>query len=498
MSRRSSLRSALIALLVVALLAASCGEDSGDSSDSDSGAEDLSVSQAQGTLVDPNFTSIVEELASGMGSLGPSVEQTLEGLADGGATCAESAGPRANPRASQIEVEIVSVEDGCLVFSYDVAEFRSFVEDLRAFDDQEGVLAVSPRLLDYRIDQIESDWSSELIEATTLTIDADAPTGLGTTIAIIDSGIDADHPSLAGAAITRVPDTGQGDYVSNRHGTLAAAVIAGTINDSPRPIAPAVQILDVPADLCGPDECGCDPCAEMTPAEAIRWSTDNGADILSMSFGYVPTPKPAWWELLLDEEEIARAKATMEVALAYARLKGVAMTAAAGNCAAGTSDRCATPDQFEIPAGHSGVIGVGAVAVDDQGAPEPAAYSTRQSYVELAAPGSLVLTSDDGTASTRQGTSYATPLVAAALALLIGDDGPLAGRNDRADSAREILTTSALDLEPSGRDTSVGHGILQLDSALSAGQVWADENPQNEPDSDDAGAPSSETGDQGG
>lgn len=482
MSWLSSTHKAFLALLIVALFAAACGEDSGDGdTSSDSDADPESVSRAQGTLGDPNFTVIVDELASGLGSIGQSTERTLQGLADGGAVCSERAGPRANPRPSQIEVEIISVDDGCLAFTYGVAEFRSFVQDLRTFDQGQGVLAVSPMLLDYRIDQIESDWSTDLIDATSLAVAADAPTGQGTTIAIIDSGIDIDHPSLVDATITRVPDSGEGDYVSNRHGTLAAAVIAGRINDAPRPIAPATQLLDVPADLCGPDECGCDPCAQMTPAEAIRWSVDNGADILSMSFGYVPTPKPAWWELLLDEGEIDRAKATIEVALAYARFKNVAMAAAAGNCAAGTSDRCATPDQFEIPAGHRGVIGVGAVAVDDEGTPEPAAYSTRQDYVELAAPGSLRLTDDDGIASIRQGTSYATPLVAAALALLVGDDGPLAGRDDRGETARQILTTSALDLEPVGRDTSVGHGMLQLDSAVTAGETWAAANPQLDP-----------------
>lgn len=484
MSGDSRMRSALVVLLALVLFAASCGaEDSGDTSDSGVDADD--VSRAQGTLGDPNFTVIVDQLASGMGMIGETAEEALQGLADGGATCTERAGDRANPRPSQIEVEIVSVDEGCLSFTYDVAEFRSFVDDLRAFDQRDGVIAVSPMLLDYRFDQIESDWSTEVIGATSSVIGPDAPTAQGTTIAVIDSGIDADHPSLEAATITRVPDSGTGDYVSNHHGTLAAAVIAGTISGTPRPIAPAAQILDVPADLCGVDECGCDPCAEMTAAEAIRWSVDNGADILSMSFGYLPTPKPAWWELLLDEDELQRAKATMEVALAYARIKGVAMAAAAGNCAAGTNDRCATPDQFEIPAGHSGVIGVAAVAVDPQGLLSAAPYSTRQDYVELAAPGALLLTSDDGVSSTRQGTSYATPVVAAALALLMGDDGPLAGRPRNGDIARDILTSSALDLEPAGRDSSVGHGVLQLDSAVAAGQSWIEANPSPDEEAQD-------------
>jgi len=357
----------LVIALVVALLAASCGEDAGDTT----GDTVEDVSRAPGTVGDPNFTVLIDEFSTGFGTVGASQQRTLQGLAEDGAVCDDTAGPRATPRPSQIEVEIISVAEGCLAFSYDVANFRSFVDDLRGFRAQEDVLAVSPLLLDYRLDQndAEAPWPITLPTGTDSLVSEDAPTGLGTTIAIIDSGIDRDHPSLANATIVRAPDSGEGDYAPGLHGTVAAAVIAGQIGEAPRALAPGARLLDVPADLCGEDQCGCEQCSSMTPAEAIRWSVDNGADILSMSFGYVPAPKPTWWELLLDEGELEAALDTIEVALFYAELKGVAMTAAAGNCASGKSARCATVDQFEIPAGHNDVIGVGAITFDENGAP---------------------------------------------------------------------------------------------------------------------------------
>ena len=461
------LRRFIVPVLFVAVLAVivgACGGD--DSSDSDAEA----VSRAQGTQGDVNLSLVVNEIEAGIGTLGRAERQAVRAVADGDSVCAEPAIDRAAPQPSQVEVEIIMVIDGCLRFEYDVANFRGLVDEINMFRDQPDVIAVSPLLLEYRLDQIESQWPIDAVGGSSMFARTDSPTGRDVTVALIDSGVDASHPMLERATIERAPDSGVGDYAATGHGTIAASVIVSPIGVSARAIAPAITVLDVPADLCDPAACGCDPCAPMTPAEAIRWSADNGADIISMSFGFVPAPKPAWWQLLLDADEIDSVVDTLEISLAYADAKGIAMTAAAGNCAEGQSTRCETEDQFELPAGHPAVIGVAAVDADDDGNPTRAWYSTRQRYVELAAPGNLVIANGDDDPITKNGTSYATPFVSAAVAVLIGSDGPLAAQQEAPEIARQLLTTSALDLMPEGRDIASGYGQLQLDAALAAAE----------------------------
>jgi|GEM_PF-2367223 len=464
-------------LLVLALLVASCGGDDGDSLGSEASDD---VSQDFGTLDETDLSLVVVEVADGFGTLGTAQDQALTGVADAGAACSEHRGERADPRPSQVEIEIISIVDDCLQFSYDVADFRSFVQDLRMLRDAPDVIAASPLLLDYRFEEVEPQWPLAAIDADPVLDLSSTPTGEGIVVAVIDSGIDAENGDLAGVDIRRVPESGNGDYTETGHGTVAASIITAPIGTSSRGIAPNVTLLDVPADLCGPEACGCDPCASMTPAEAIRWSVDNGADIISMSFGYQPTPKPAWWQLLLDDDELLAAVETMEVALAYAELQQVAMVAAGGNCATGPNGRCAVEDQFEIPAGHQAVVGVGAVTFDDDGAALRAPYSTRQDYVEIVAPGNLVVTSNDGERFTKTGTSYATPFVTAALAILLGTDGPLAEQSNAAAAARDLLATTASDLAPEGRDPSSGFGQLQLGAVLDEARTFAAANPASE------------------
>lgn len=453
-------------LLVVALVVASCGAD--DSSSVDAQA----ASQAAGALADPNLSVIVEEVADGFGTLGAAQQQAIEGAAQSSEVCDHIAAPRADPEVSQVEVEIVTVVDGCLIFSYEVANFRSLIEDLEQLREPRGVLAVSPLLLDYHLDQNDQtreptglSWPVEAIDARA-SLRANAPTGAGVVIAIIDSGIDVMVGDLDGVDIVRIPDSGEGDYAPGGHGTVAAQVIATPVGDAPRAIAPSVQLLDVPADLCDQATCGCDPCATSTAAEAIRWSTDNGADIISMSFGFRPAPKPAWWQLLLDAGQLDSATETLEIALAYSDANGVAMTAAAGNCAAGQNPQCETDDQFEIPAGHPSVIAVAGLNQQDTGSTNAAWYSTRQEYVELAAPGRVIINGQDGKPVEKVGTSFATPFVAAALAVLVGDDGPLVDQSQSLTQARQILAETAIDLAPTGRDPASGHGQIQLDAAM--------------------------------
>ena len=486
-------------LVVLVLLIAACGaEDDEDTAstdaedsasiddgldttadDEDGDAADVGDLQAEAAqaLDEPELENVVTELASGIGSLTTAQDDAIAGVVDGGAVCDDVADPRAQPAASQVEVEIVTVVDGCLHFSYDVANFRSFLEDLDELSDAPDVIGVSPLLLEYRLNQLDTPWPLDAIDGTDLLSQPETPTGEGVVVAIVDSGINSDQPGLENADIRRVPDTGAGDYISSGHGTVAARIIVAPLAGADRAIAPDATLLDVPADLCDRTACGCDPCAEMTAAEAIRWSVDNGADIVSMSFGYRPAARPAWWQILLDADQSSRATETIDIALAYAEASDVAMTAAAGNCAGAASDRCENEDQFEIPAGHASVIGVAALEQDEDGTTTRAWYSTRQSYVELAAPGGVIILDDDGNPVSKIGTSFATPFVSASLAVMLSSDGPLEGQPDAPELARQLLVETAVDLAPDGRDESSGHGQIQLGPALSAATAFAETNP---------------------
>jgi len=97
--------------------------------------------------------------------------------------------------------------------------------------------------------------------------------------------------------------------------------------------------------------------------------------------------------------------------------------------------------------------------------------------VEIAAPGEVRLLDAEGSPYTKRGTSYATPFVSASLAVLVGEDGPLADYDDRNEVARQLLAGSALDLDPAGRDEGVGHGVLQLELAVDGARNWALANP---------------------
>src|SRR5215217_8215100 len=139
--------------------------------------------------------------------------------------------------------------------------------------------------------------------------------GRGVTVAVIDTGVDPKHPSLAGRVLSGADFTGE-DAIStgsgrvdlNGHGTGMASLIAGT--GTVRGIAPATKILPVRVKVDeGPVSTG----VSVAVSRGIRWAVDHGANVINISLA---SP-------LADPRERS--------AVEYALRQGVVVVAGAGN-----------------------------------------------------------------------------------------------------------------------------------------------------------------------
>lgn len=254
----------------------------------------------------------------------------------------------------------------------------------------------------------------------------------GVTVAVVDSGVDASHPDLAGAVLPGtdlVTGAGDGTADGDGHGTHVAGIVAATADDGAgvAGFAPDARILPVRVL----DDTGSGYDSDV--AEGIIWAVDHGASVVNLSLGG-PTPTDV-----------------TAAAVSYALSRGAVVVAAAGN-------ERTEGNPVTYPAAYAGVIGVAASASDDTVAP----FSNTGSYVDVTAPGVRI-------ASTYpldryvylSGTSMAAPFVAASAAVLRSADPALSPAR-----VTELLQSTATDLGPAGRDDAWGHGLVDPLAAL--------------------------------
>jgi type VII secretion-associated serine protease mycosin len=265
-------------------------------------------------------------------------------------------------------------------------------------------------------------------------------TGAGVVVAVIDTGVEGNHPDLDGQVLegyNAIEDGGGGDFDDNGHGTHVAGTVAALTGNGEgvAGFAPDAKVL--PIKVLDADGGG----YVSDTAEGIVWATDNGAHIINMSLGS-DTPTQA-----------------EKAAVAYALTNGVTVVAAAGN-----EREDGSPTSY--PAAYEGVIAV--AATDDQD--EIAEYSNRGDYVDVAAPGSGILStyplelSEDGTGYAElNGTSMAAPHVAAVAALIKGAQPDITP-----DGIQDALESSAADLGADGFDADFGHGRIDAAAAIEA------------------------------
>jgi len=275
-------------------------------------------------------------------------------------------------------------------------------------------------------------------------------------IAVMDTGIDYNHPDLKGN-IWRAPDGSCGyDFVNsdndpkddNGHGTHVAGIAAATIQNSigiagiSQTSLMAVKVLD---------STGVGSYSAI--ANGIKWAADHGARVISMSLGGVYS------------------SSTLSNAVAYAWNKGCLLVASAGN----------TGGSVMYPAACEQVIAVSALASGDYFA----GYSARGSKIELSAPGSSVystmptftvyMNSKYGVSTSYaylSGTSMAAPHVSGVAALVWSASSSLTNQE-----VRNLLDRSACDLGSAGRDTYFGYGKVNAQLSVSTAKGMATSNP---------------------
>ncbi|MFJ4998270.1 S8 family serine peptidase [Microbacterium sp. NPDC088619] len=274
-------------------------------------------------------------------------------------------------------------------------------------------------------------------------------TGRGVVVAVVDSGIDAGNPHLAGVVIGGVDLVGDGERAdglsdTTGHGTAIAGQIAAQpiAESGVVGLAPDARLLSVRvfrSDQQQDKDKGFGPTSQRI-ADGIHWAADNGADIINVSISQ-STDSP-----------------DLRAAVEHASAVGALVVASGGNRASDPDAK----DGARYPAAYEQVLGVS--AADASGRANDASIHGPQ--VGVTAPGMNVLSAALGGgdcifAADAPASSFATGYASAAAALVAEahPEDPPAGWAYR-------LTATALRDDADNRDDVNGWGFIQPLAAI--------------------------------
>jgi subtilisin family serine protease len=289
-----------------------------------------------------------------------------------------------------------------------------------------------------------NQWALDTLSATTAW---GASRGAGQIVAVIDTGVDGTHADLAGQLVSGMDyvgdsfSNGTGTVDPNGHGTHVAGIIAakqgngiGIAGLAPDAKVMPIRVLNAQGSGYSSDV-----------ISGIVYAADHGATVINMSLGGTT------------------ASESMRSAIDYAISRNVVVLGAAGNnntfCTAGSTapwpaSVCSYPGAFP------NTIGVAATESNNT----RASYSNQGAFIDVAAPGSNILSTYNGGGYVyASGTSMATPYAAAGVALLRAA-APSASVND----VRNVFSNSVTDLGTAGFDTSFGPGLMNPIAGLTA------------------------------
>jgi subtilisin len=324
--------------------------------------------------------------------------------------------------------------------SIDVVTIRTAKQTVTALDNNPNVRYVEENASMEALAET-LPWGQDRVDSEVL--HANGELGSGADVAILDTGIDSDHPDLTdhlgkGKAFVACDTKGgcrfgrkKADNTcyetwddDNNHGTHCAGIAAGDDNSqgvvgvAPDVTLHAVKVLD-----------GCGSGSYSDIAAGIEYVADQGWDVGSMSLGG-------------DSGSSA-----LKDAVVYAQNNGVLLVGAAGN-----DGPCS--DCVGYPAAYDEVMAVSSTASDDS----LSDFSSTGPEVEIAAPGTDIYSSiANGGYDTYSGTSMATPHVA-------GAGGQLMSNGSSNGDARSQLKSTAENIGLASNES--GAGLLDAAAAL--------------------------------
>ncbi|MCR8632336.1 S8 family peptidase [Paenibacillus radicis (ex Xue et al. 2023)] len=247
------------------------------------------------------------------------------------------------------------------------------------------------------------------------------------TIAIVDTGVDLNHPDLKPNLVSGVNliNPSRPPQDDNGHGTNVAGVV-GAVGNNDRGVSGILwKARIMPVKALEADGSG----GEAKLGEGIRYAVDHGAKIVVLSLG------------------LNKYSNYMNDVVQYAEEKDVLLVAATGN----------EGNRVKYPAAYPTVLAVGGMTTGNTAD----SRSNTGPEIDLVAPWDVFTTARGGSYEYKDGTSMAAPQVAAVAALAWSKYPGM-----KAYQIRQLLRQTADDLEAPGWDSSTGYGLLRADRAL--------------------------------
>lgn len=263
--------------------------------------------------------------------------------------------------------------------------------------------------------------------------------GDGITVAVLDTGIDYNHPDLAGRVLMGWNFADKNKDIMDRfgHGTHVAGIIGAAARNGVgiAGIAPKTYLMAI--KVLGDNGQG----STSTVLEGIKYAADYGAKVINMSLGSADTS--------ID--------AALGSAIAYARAKGCVVVCAAGN----------NGGEVGSPANDPGAIAISSTS-KFLFWEYLSGFSNRGAKISVAAPGngiwSTVPLTSNKTGKTGyaklSGTSMACPMVAGEAALIAHRHPEFS-----VDAIQARIEQAVDDKGSKGRDSKYGFGRIRVDLA---------------------------------